>query len=58
MAQAWLICELYIKHPKETLKFVKQNNLNKFTHNKAISKIHDSYRVSREDKELLNKYRK
>lgn len=58
MAQAWLICDLYIKYPKETLKFIKQNNLNKFTHNKAISKIHDSYRVSKEDKEYLNTLRR
>ena len=58
MAQAWLICELYIKHPKETLEFIKQNNLNKFTHNKAISKIHDSYRVSDEDKKYLNSLRR
>jgi 3-methyladenine DNA glycosylase AlkD len=58
MAQAWLICDLYIKYPKETLKFIKQNNLNKFTHNKAISKIHDSFRVSKEDKEYLNRLRK
>ena len=55
MAQAWLICDLYIKYPKETLKFIKQNNLNKFTHNKAINKIHDSFRVSKEDKEYLNR---
>jgi len=54
MAQAWLICDLYIKYPKETLIFIKHNKLNKFTHNKAISKIHDSYRVSKEDKEYLN----
>lgn len=54
MAQAWLICELYIKFSKETLSFIKKNNLNKFTHNKAISKIHDSYRVSKADKEYLN----
>ena len=58
MAQAWLVCELYIKHPKETMEFIKHNNLNKFTHNKAISKIHDSYRVSKEDKEYLNGLRK
>ena len=58
MAQAWLVCELYIKHPKETLKFIEKNNLNKFTHNKAISKIHDSYRVSKEDKDYLNGLRK
>ena len=58
MAEAWLVCELYIKHPKETMKFIKKNQLNKFTQNKAISKIHDSYRVSKEEKETLKKYRK
>jgi len=58
MAEAWLLCEIYIKYPKETKDFLKKNNLNKFTQNKAISKIHDSYRVSMEEKELLNKFRK
>lgn len=54
MAEAWLVCELYTKYPKETTKYLKKNKLNKFTHNKAISKIHDSYRVSKEEKEYLN----
>lgn len=58
MAEAWLLCEMYIKFPKETEEYLKKNNLNKFTQNKAISKIHDSYRVSKEEKEKLNKYRK
>ena len=58
MAEAWLICDLYVKFPKETNEFLKDNNLNKFTQNKAISKIHDSIRVSKEEKEALNKYRK
>ena len=58
MAEAWLICEMYIKYPEETKNFIKKNNLNKFTQNKAISKIYDSYRVSKEEKELLNNYRK
>ena len=58
MAEAWLVCEIYIKYPKETTGFLSCNNLSKFTQNKAISKIHDSYRVSKEDKMLLNKYRK
>ena len=58
MAQAWLVCELYIKFPNETLKFIKNNSLNKFTQNKAISKIHDSYRISKEEKDNLNKFRK
>lgn len=58
MAEAWLVCELYIKFPKETKKFISNNNLNIFTQNKAISKIHDSYRVSSDEKEMLNVYRK
>lgn len=58
MAEAWLICEIYIKFTKETTVFLQKNNLNKFTHNKAISKIHDSYRVSKEEKEYLNTLRK
>lgn len=58
MAEAWLICEMYIKFPRNTKEFLENNDLNKFTQNKAISKIHDSYRVSNEEKEILNNYRK
>ena len=58
MAEAWLVCEIYIKFPKEAIEFIKKNNLNKFTQNKAISKIHDSFRVSTKEKELLTKYKK
>lgn len=58
MINAWLVCECFIKHRDETLEYLKQNNLNKFTINKAISKCRDSYRVSKEDKELLLKYKK
>lgn len=58
MAEAWLVCEMYIKFPNETKEFIKNNKLNKFTQNKAISKINDSYRVSKEEKEELNKFRK
>ena len=57
MAEAWLVCEIYIRFPKETTEFIQKNNLNKFTHNKAISKIHDSYRVSEDEKEYLNTLR-
>ena len=58
MAEAWLICDIYIRFPKETKEFLKENNLNKFTQNKAISKIHDSYRVRKEEKDALNEFRK
>lgn len=58
MAESWLVCEMYIKFPEETRKFIENNKLNRFTQNKAISKIHDSYRISKEEKELLKAYRK
>ena len=54
MAQAWVICELYIYYPQSTEKYLKKNKLNKFTHNKSISKIRESYRISKETKEYLN----
>ena len=58
MAEAWLVCEMYVDYPQKTKGFLQKNNLNKFTHNKAISKIHDSYRVSKKEKEYLNTLRK
>lgn len=54
MAEAWLICEIYTKFPQETTKYLIKNKLNKFTQNKSISKIRDSYRVSKEEKDYLN----
>lgn len=57
MAIAWLVCEIYTKYKKEATNFLKNNNLNKFTQNKTISKINDSYRVTKEDKNLLKQYK-
>ena len=54
MAVAWLISICYIKYSDKTLEYIKNNKLNDFTHNKAISKIRDSYRVSNEEKINLN----
>ncbi len=53
MAISWLLCECFIKYPEETLLFLKKNTLNSFTFNKTISKIRDSYRVSKEMKDYL-----
>ena len=58
MAEAWLVCEMYIKFPNETLEFIKNNNMNTFTYNKSISKIRDSYRVSKDEKEYLKTLKK
>lgn len=53
MAIAWLIAECFIKFPNETWDFLATKILPKWTQNKAISKIRDSYRVDRELKDQL-----
>ena len=53
MAIAWLVAEIYIKFPEETLMYINNNNLDDFTHNKAIQKICESFRVDKDTKEFL-----
>lgn len=57
MMNAWLLCECFIKQRDKTLGYIMNNNLNKFTINKAIQKCRESYRVSKEDKEMLLEYK-
>lgn len=54
MAVAWAVSVCYVKFPKETEKLFLEDKLDDFTHNKAIQKIRESYRVSKEDKDRLN----
>lgn len=56
MAVAWLISFLFIKFPKETLVLF-DGRLDKFTNNKAISKIRESFRATPEQKEMIKEYR-
>lgn len=58
MAVSWLISICYIKYPDITISYIKDNKLNNFTHNKAIQKIRESYRVSSDDKAYLNKLKR
>lgn len=58
MAVAWGISICYIKFPQKTLKYLKNNSLDDFVHNKAISKIIESFRVSKENKEKLKLLRR
>ena len=53
MGIAWLISVCYIKFKGRTLTFLKNNNLDDWTYNKAIQKISESNRVSDEDKKML-----
>lgn len=50
MANAWLLSYCYIKDPNKTYQFLSQNDLDLFTHNKAIQKIIESTQVSQAQK--------
>ena len=58
MGLAWLLAECYIKYPEETLVLLKEKSLSSFVQNKTISKIRDSYRVSKKEKEFLKSLKK
>jgi len=53
MAVAWALSLCYIRFPEKTMVLLKENHLDDFTYNKALQKIVESYRVSKEDKEII-----
>jgi len=53
MSIAWLISICYIKHPKETIEYLKNNKLNKFTYNKSLQKIIESTQITKEEKTII-----
>lgn len=53
MAIAWLISICYIKRKEQTIIYLNNNKLDKFTHNKAIQKIIESNRISKEEKSKI-----
>lgn len=58
MAIAWLLSECFVKYPTATTAYLIDSNLPKWTFNKTISKICDSYRVDAETKKMLRRMRK
>lgn len=58
MGIAWLLCECFIKYRDKTLEYLLKSQVNVFTFNKTISKIRESYRVTKKDKEYLNSLKK
>ena len=53
MGAAWGLATLYLHAPEAALAILKENLWDDFTHNKAIQKLRESYRVSDEDKAML-----
>ena len=58
MAASWLLCECMTKFRSKTIQYYKNNSTNDFIINKSISKCRDSYRISKEDKDFLLKYKR
>ena len=54
MAVAWLVAEIIVKFPEYGKKILLSGYLDKKTHNKAIQKARESYRINKEEKEFLN----
>jgi len=55
MANAWAIAECLVKYYEKTKLFLEDSNLDKFTHNKAIQKAIESYRITDDKKQELRK---
>lgn len=53
MAVAWAVSIYYIKLPDETMAYLKKNNLDDFTYNKALQKITESLKISKEVKQMI-----
>lgn len=65
MALAWAYSKVYLSYPERILTILKENKEVRsgtltrndfFVHNKTISKICDSYKVEKKDKEQLRQY--
>lgn len=53
MATSWLISVMFVKYRDYTLNYLNNNTLDNWTYNKALQKIIESNRVSKEDKLLI-----
>ena len=60
MAVAWTLAEIGIKYNNKLLSFIisNDNKLDKFTHNKTLQKMIESYRISKDQKDLLRELKR
>lgn len=56
MGVAWTLAEIGIKYNEKLMKFLEnKNNLDKFTYNKTLQKMIESYRINDSQKDVLRK---
>lgn len=53
MAIAWAVSVCYMKYPKESMAYLKDNRLDDYTYNKALQKITESRCISEQEKERI-----
>lgn len=58
MGYAWLLATMMAKFPIKTFEFMKNNEIDTWTYNKALQKMIESYRVSKEYKIILKNMKK
>ncbi|MBQ4644015.1 MAG: DNA alkylation repair protein [Oscillospiraceae bacterium] len=57
MMQAWYFATALAKNYDEVLPFIRERKLERWTHNKAIQKAVESYRITDEQKAYLRKFK-
>ena len=59
MGVAWTLAEIGIKYNSKLMDYLRgKNNLDKFTYNKTLQKMIESYRITAEEKEVLKLMKK
>lgn len=58
IACAWCLQVIMVKYPIKCLTYLKTNQLDDWTHNKAISKMIESYRISTDMKEIIRELKR
>lgn len=59
MAIAWTLAEIGIKYNDKAMQFLKgKNNLDKFTYNKTLQKMIESFRIENSQKDILRKMKR
>ena len=57
MMRAWFFATALAKQYEQTLPYIKNYSLDKWTHNKTIQKANESFRITKQQKEELKKFR-
>ena len=58
MMKAWFFATALAKQYEATLPYIQQNRLDIWSHNKAIQKAIESFRVPKEHKDELRSYKR